>query len=246
MNEESQIRKAVKDRYAQLAFGVISACGTACCSTVSNKSVPEEASRIAAGSGFPVDYANLKEGMVVVDLGSGGGVDVFRASKLVGATGKVIGIDSTPEMIWRARETAQKHSYRNVEFRLGEIEHMPLESDSVDVAISNCVINLVPDKREVFKEVYRVLKPGGRLVISDIVPLNKMPEDLKKSLDNWSRCLSGALQEEEYFDAIQATGFRRVKVKEKHIHRLDSDISHPNNLQFASITIVATKPQPAE
>jgi SAM-dependent methyltransferase len=162
------------------------------------------------GCGNPLALAELKEGEVVLDLGSGGGLDCFLAAEKVGVGGHVIGLDMTPEMIQLARENARKMGATNVEFRLGEMERMPLEDNSVGVIISNCVINLSPDKDAVFREAYRVLKPGGRLSISDIVLLGELPQEVKASLEEWAGCIAGALQEKVYLDKIKAAGFVRI------------------------------------
>ena len=145
-------------------------------------------------------------------MGSGGGIDVFLASKKVGPTGKVIGVDMTPEMVEKAKANASEHSYTNVEFRLGEIEALPVEDETVDVIISNCVINLAPDKLKVFQEAYRVLKPNGRLVVSDIVTEEALPEEVRKSFDAWAGCIAGALEKGDYLDKIKRAGFENVKV----------------------------------
>ena len=178
---EEQIKNAVRERYSRLAVQGESCCGSgteSCCGSASmiDADVPSEALSINASCGSPLTHVQLQEGEIVLDLGSGGGIDVFRASKLVGENGKVIGLDATPEMIFRARETAKKNDYRNVEFRLGEIEHMPIDSNSVDLVISNCVLNLVPDKRQGFREIYRVLKPGGKISVSDMVATEEGPK----------------------------------------------------------------------
>jgi ubiquinone/menaquinone biosynthesis C-methylase UbiE len=196
--------------------------------------VPAEASQIYDGCGSPIEAASAKEGEIVVDLGSGGGYDVFRASKLVGQSGRVIGIDATPEMVWRARETAKKYQFSNVEFRLGEIEHLPMDSDSADVIVSNCVINLAPDKGTVFQEAYRVLKPGGRLVVSDTVAECTLKVD-PKDLDAWTACAAGALPEDDYLNLITKTGFTNVEVSAKTQSCCSQGI--------ASITVIAEKPK---
>ncbi len=174
-------------------------------------STPEGAN-LGLGCGNPVAHASLEEGEVVLDLGSGAGFDCFLSAKKVGKKGKVIGVDMTPEMIERARENARKGGYENVEFRLGEIENLPVADNSVDVVISNCVINLSPDKKRVFKEIYRVLKPGGRFIISDIVLLKELPDFIKNSVKAYVGCLSGAVMKEEYIKIIKSAGLREVKI----------------------------------
>jgi ubiquinone/menaquinone biosynthesis C-methylase UbiE len=175
------------------------------------KTVPEGAN-LGLGCGNPVAIASLKEGETVMDLGSGAGFDVFLASKKVGKTGKVIGIDMTPEMIEKARENAKKGNYNNVEFRLGEIEKIPVEDNSIDVIISNCVINLSPDKKAVFRETFRILKPGGRIMISDIVLLNELPDFIKNSIDAYVGCVSGAILKDDYLEIIKNSGLKDVKI----------------------------------
>jgi SAM-dependent methyltransferase len=172
-----------------------------------------EGANLGLGSGNPVALANIQEGETIVDLGSGAGIDCFLAAKRAGESGKVIGIDMTPAMIDKARNNAREGGYHNVEFRLGEIEHMPLADNSVDLIISNCVINLSPDKSKVFRDAYRVLKPGGRLVVSDIVLNHEFPEVVKKALD-MPGCVSRAWVTEDYLGVIEAAGFERVELLE--------------------------------
>ena len=181
----------------------------------------------------------------MVDLGSGGGFDAFKASKLVGESGLVIGVDATPEMIWRARETAKKHGFSNVEFRLGEIEHLPLDSNSVDVIISNCVINLAPDKSAVLREAYRVLKPGGRLVISDTVAEDALKVD-HGDLKAWTQCIAGALPEEEYLALIKQAGFADVQITRKTSMPIGDEEQNCCDPGIASLTVTATAPKAAE
>jgi arsenite methyltransferase len=245
LNEE-QIKNAVRERYSRLALSDEACCTTetessCCCSgsiSPSEEDLPAEALNVVASCGSPLEHAQLREGETVLDLGSGGGIDVFRASKLVGERGKVIGIDATPEMVFRARETAKKYDYRNVEFRLGEIEHMPLESNSVDLVISNCVLNLVPDKQLAFKEIFRVLKPGGKITVSDMVATQ--PGHKEINLEEWAACIAGAITSDEYRGILQGTGFVEIKA---------SDEAHPINeetqstgLQVKSVTWSAAKP----
>jgi len=196
--------------------------------------MPMEASQVYAGCGSPVEMAGIREGEVVVDFGSGGGFDVFKASRFVGQSGRVIGVDVTPEMVWRARETANKHGFSNVEFRLGEIEHVPIDSNLVDVVISNCVINLAPEKSAVFAEAFRILKPGGRLVVSDTVAHGTLEVD-PRDLDAWVECVAGALPEDEYLNLIKNAGFVDIQVKRE----TESCCSQG----AAGITVTATRPK---
>src|SRR3989337_4332744 len=207
--EESKIRKYGRDRYAGIARQGSSCCGpeTSCGCTVT----PEDASQrigyseeelkavppgsnLGLGCGNPIALASLKEGETVLDLGSGAGFDCFLAARAVGSKGRVIGVDMTPEMIEKARENARKGGYANVEFRLGEIENLPAADNSVDAIISNCVINLSPDKKQVFNEAYRVLRPGGRLMVSDIVLYKELPDAIRNSVESYIGCLSGAIK----------------------------------------------------
>lgn len=184
-------------------------------------SVPQEAD-MGLGCGNPVALASLKEGETVVDLGSGGGIDVFLAAKKVGKTGKVIGIDMTEEMIKKARATARKGNYENVQFKLGDIEKIPLEDSVADCVISNCVINLAEDKQKVFNEAYRILKPGGRLMISDMVITQDLPDRIAKSAEMYAGCIAGALKKEDYLDKIRKADFSEIKVmKEDPVCFLD-------------------------
>lgn len=175
------------------------------------QTIPEGAD-LGLGCGNPTALASLRKGEVVLDLGSGGGIDCFLAARAVGGGGKVIGIDMTPEMLEKARANAEAGGYQNVEFRLGEIENLPVADNSVDVVISNCVINLSPDKGRVFREAYRVLKPGGRMMVSDIVTTGELPRDVRENPDAWSSCIGGAMQKTEYLVLIEGTGFKDVKL----------------------------------
>jgi arsenite methyltransferase len=174
--------------------------------------LPPEVTDLSLGCGDPVTLATLLPGQVVLDLGSGGGIDCFLAAKKVGSTGKVIGVDMTPSMIERARANKEKLGAVNVEFRLGEIENLPVADASVDVIISNCVINLSPDKPQVFREAFRALRPGGKLAVSDIVTDGPLPEAIKKDLSKWAGCVAGALEAKDYLAAIEAAGFREISL----------------------------------
>ena len=226
--KEEKIKKVVREGYAEIAKRENSCCGpvSSCCGSpdvtqdISKRigyseqelnAVPQ-GSNLGLGCGNPVALASLKEGDAVLDLGSGAGFDCFLAANKVGKEGKVIGVDMTPEMIDKARENAKKANYENVEFRLGEIENIPAADNSVDVVISNCVINLSPDKRRVFKEAFRVLKPGGRLMVSDIVLMKELPDFIRNSVEAYVGCISGAIMKKEYIGAIREAGFREIKV----------------------------------
>ena len=226
---EEEIKNAVRQRYSRLATLNEPCCGnetekSRCSSgSTTEADLPAEALNVVASCGSPLIHAKIREGETVLDLGSGGGIDVFRASKLVGENGKVIGLDATPEMIFRARETAKKYGYKNVEFRLGEIEHMPIESNTVDLVISNCVLNLVPDKKLAFKEIHRVLKPGGQISVSDMVATQVGRKIIKP--EEWAACIAGAVTFDEYRTILEKTGFTDIK---------GSDESHPINQRMAS------------
>lgn len=227
--EDSKIRKVVREGYSKVAREANSCCSAStasCCAPASSaenistkigysqeelKRVPEGAN-LGLGCGNPIALASLKEDETVLDLGSGAGLDCFLAAKKVGAKGKVIGVDMTPEMIDKARGNAQKEGYENVEFRLGEIENLPVSNESVDIVISNCVINLSPDKRRVFDETFRVLRSGGRLMVSDIVLLKELPDFIKNSPEAYVGCISGAMMKDEYLGAIKAAGFQEVRI----------------------------------
>lgn len=230
MKDEKEIKKFVKDRYGKIASRGESCRPSCCCSPdileeaksmgYSEKeisSLPED-TLMGLGCGNPTALAELEEGETVLDLGCGGGLDVFLAALRVGEKGKVIGVDMTPEMIEKARENAKKGGYKNVEFRVGEIENLPVEDNSVDVIISNCVINLSPDKLATFKEAFRVLRPNGRVLISDLVTEGELPEDVRQSFEAWGACIAGALEKQEYFDTIQKAGFRDVTIVAEHVY----------------------------
>jgi arsenite methyltransferase len=221
--EQGEIRKAVRESYGEIAKnsggcclpGASCGCGGGTVETISRgvgyspeemQTVPEGAN-LGLGCGNPVALASLRKGETVVDLGSGAGFDAFLAARAVGASGRVIGVDMTPEMIDKARGNARKGDYGNVEFRLGEIENLPVADRTADVMISNCVINLSPDKGRVFREAFRVLKPGGRLMVSDIVLLDRLSDALTESIEAYVGCVAGAVTKEDYLQAIREAGF---------------------------------------
>lgn len=232
--KNDEIRQHVRTRYKQIAVEnnveasccTPSAVSTSCCGTsdeVSAKmgysdqelSAVPQGSNLGLGCGNPQAIASLKPGEVVLDLGSGAGFDCFLASKQVGETGMVFGVDMTPEMVSRARGNAMENGYTNVEFRLGEIEHLPISDKSIDVIFSNCVINLSPDKNQVFNEAFRVLKTGGRLAISDIVTTAELPEEIKGDLDSLASCISGASTVDEVKNMLEKSGFIDIVVEPK-------------------------------
>lgn len=190
------------------------------------KSVPEGAN-LGLGCGNPVALGSLKPGETVLDLGSGAGLDCFLAAQIVGESGKVIGVDMTPDMLEKAKVNAENGGYNNVEFRLGEIEELPVADGDVDVVISNCVISLSPDKSRVFKEAFRVLKPGGRMIISDIVISKSLPDCIKDSVEAYVGCLSGAIMRDEYLKCIEGAGFQNLKVLGETRFPLDCLVNDP-------------------
>lgn len=223
--KNNKIKEVVKERYSQIAKKGTSCCPTCDpCSYDINKQtkrigysekelekIPKDAV-IGLGCGNPTALADLKEGETVLDLGAGAGIDVFLAANKVGKNGYVIGVDMTEEMVEKANKTAKKYRYKNVEFKVGEIENLPVEDNSVDVIISNCVINLSPDKLQTYREAYRVLKPSGRVLISDLVTEGELPEEIRGNLDAWAGCIAGALEKKEYLDTIRKAGFRDVSI----------------------------------
>lgn len=227
MKEKEKIKEMVKRGYGRIAQEGTSCCppSSSCCGSdlpqeISKKigysdedlsQIPQEAN-LGLGCGNPVALASLKAGEIVLDLGSGTGMDCFLAAHKVGPKGRVIGVDMTPEMVAKARKIAEKEGYKNVEFRLGEIENLPVADNSVDVIISNCVINLSPDKKRVFEEVYRVLKPGGRFMISDLVLLKPLPDFIKESVEAYIGCLSGAVLKDDYINLIKQAGFNDIRI----------------------------------
>jgi len=218
------IHEVVREHYAERIKSNASCCGpqnsdSSCCSTDSNlypadllATLPEGETAVSYGCGDPITLASLQPGQTVLDLGSGAGLDCFFAAKKVGETGKVIGVDMTPEMIERARSSATRLDISNVEFRQGYLEDLPVESDTVDVIISNCVINLSPDKAKVFGEAFRVLKSGGKLAVSDIVTDGPLPEAIKKSLSAWAGCVAGAIEANEYVGMMKSVGFTDISI----------------------------------
>jgi len=231
--KEEEIKKYVRDRYARAANQGTSCCqpATSCCGggketdVISKsigytdqdlKAVPEGAN-LGLGCGNPLALASLQEGETVLDLGSGAGFDCFLAARQVGEKGKVIGVDMTPEMLDKARGNAEKGDFTNVEFRLGEIENLPVADNQADIVISNCVINLSPAKERVFREAFRTLKPGGRLMVSDIVLLQELPKEIRNSVAAYTACVAGAETKESYLGAIQKAGFQKIQILQETV-----------------------------
>jgi len=251
--KEKEIKEVVKGRYARIAKQDQESCCPSCGCGVNPsvqaqaigylkedlEHVPEEAI-MGLGCGNPTAIADLKTGEVVLDLGSGAGVDVFLAANRVGPTGRVIGVDMTEEMVDRAKNIARDHGYHNVEFRLGEIEKLPVEDESVDVISSNCVINLSSDKSKVFQEAYRVLKPKGRLIVSDIVSEGALPDEIKTDSNAWACCIGGALEHQEYLREIKKAGFEDVQVLSSKEFYIEGEGSQALT-KLLSITVKAFK-----
>jgi arsenite methyltransferase len=246
------VKKAVEEKYAAIARGEIKSC----CDT---SRVPQddlyniatmargydaaelatlpEGANLGLGCGDPTAEADLGPGQTVLDLGSGAGVDCFLAARRVGPAGHVIGVDMTDDMLAKARENARRGGYSNVEFRKGDIENLPVESGTVDRIISNCVINLAPDKARVFAEAHRVLKPGGAITVSDIVSFGEVPGEVRSDLEKWAGCTAGAMDKEKYLGVIRAAGFGEVSVMKEVIY----DYQRGADYGFASMTVRAVK-----
>ncbi len=251
--KKKEIKQVVKERYAQIAKQCQQSCCASCACRGSPLSlaevvgylredlehVPQEAI-MGLGCGNPTAMADLKTGEVVLDLGSGAGTDVFLAANKIGPTGRVIGVDMTEEMVDKAKGIARSYGYYNVEFRLGEIEELPAEGESVDVVISNCVINLSPDKSKVFQEAYRVLKPGGRLIVSDVVSERVLPDGIKNDPDAWAGCIAGALEQQVYLGKIREVGFHDLQVVPNGGFHVE-DPEDMEKVKLLSITVKAYK-----
>lgn len=255
-----QVRNAVREQYRQVAETENCACGPSCCATPSPQSVsqalgysPEEiqaapmAANMGLGCGNPQAIADLKPGETVLDLGSGGGFDCFLAARQVGETGHVIGVDMTPAMVSKARANAEKGGFQNVEFRLGEIEHLPVADHSVDVILSNCVINLSPDKERVFADCFRVLKPGGRLAISDVVAFADLPAHVQEDMALLTGCMAGAALISDLEEMLKEAGFQHVRIRPKEESKTfirDWAPGLPVTDYVVAATLEATRPAP--
>lgn len=268
MQTDEQLKELVRQKYSEIALqdketNAASCCGAGGCSTEVYNIMSDDYTELdgynadadlGLGCGLPTQYAQIKKGDVVIDLGSGAGNDCFIARAEAGETGKVIGVDFTHAMIVKARENAEKLGFNNVEFRQGDIEKMPVTANLADVIVSNCVLNLVPNKDNVFKEIFRVLKPGGHFSISDIVLVGNLPEALQKDAEMYAGCVSGAIQEQAYLDLVSANGFDNVVTqKRKPIHLPDDILKNylsaeeiadfrSGNTGIFSITVFAQKP----
>jgi len=268
MKTELELKEIVKAKYSEIALqdketNMSSCCGAGGCSTEVYNIMSDDYTKmegyvadadLGLGCGLPTEFAKIKEGDVVVDLGSGAGNDCFVARRSTGVTGKVIGVDFTPAMIEKARANAEKMGYNNVEFRQGDIENMPITANVADVVVSNCVLNLVPNKHAVLTDIYRVLKPGGHFSISDVVLVGALPNELRNAAEMYAGCVSGAIQKEVYFELINACGFKNVVLqKEKPIvipndilknYLSEAEIAKFNqsDLGIFSVTVYAEKP----
>lgn len=269
MESADKIKEMVKQKYAEIAMqdkdtNAASCCGAGGCSTEVYNIMTDDYSQLegynpdadlSLGCGLPTQFAKIKKGDVVIDLGSGAGNDCFVARAETGETGKVIGIDFTPAMIDKARENAEKLKFNNVEFRLGDIEKMPVTANVADVVVSNCVLNLVPDKDKAVSEIFRVLKPGGHFSISDVVLVGNLPNKIRNAAEMYAGCVSGALQKDHYLSIIKANGFSNITVqKEKAIVVPDDILSNyltaeeiaafkESKTGIYSITVYAEKPE---
>jgi arsenite methyltransferase len=238
MQTENDLKEIVKQKYAEIALqdkeiNQSSCCGSGCCSDEVYNIMSEDYQQLEGynpdadlglGCGLPTQFAKIKKGDVVIDLGSGAGNDAFIARHETGETGKVIGIDFTPAMIEKARDNAEFRAFNNVEFRQGDIEKMPVTSNAADVIVSNCVLNLVPNKNNVFKEIFRVLKPGGHFSISDIVLIGQLPASIKNVAEMYAGCVSGAIQKQAYLELIENNGFTNIMIQKEKAIIIPDDI----------------------
>lgn len=238
MQNDEQIKEMVKQKYSEIALqdkeiNQSSCCGAGGCSTevynimsddYTEMSGYEKEADLGLGCGLPTQFAKIKKGDTVIDLGSGAGNDCFIARAEAGTEGKVIGIDFTPAMIEKARVNAEKAGFQNVEFRQGDIEKMPVTTNTADVVVSNCVLNLVPNKNEVFKDIFRVLKPGGHFSISDVVLLGNLPEALQNDAEMYAGCVAGAIQKQDYLDLITQNGFKNLVIQKEKAINIPDDI----------------------
>ena len=250
------IREEVRRRYGATARGETSSCGDECCTSTSadtlgysadESAIAPEAGNLGLGCGNPLAIASLRPGQVVLDLGSGAGFDCFLAARAVGSTGKVIGVDMTHDMLSKARGNAHRNGFANVEFRLGEIEALPVADNSIDVIISNCVINLSPEKQLVFDEAFRVLKPGGRLAVADIVATAPLPDDIKSDWGAYTGCMAGAWEIRELQRVLERSGFKDINIAPKDSSRSFIREWLPGKRvedYLVSATIEAVKPMP--
>jgi ubiquinone/menaquinone biosynthesis C-methylase UbiE len=271
METSEQLKEIVRQKYSEIALqdkddNQASCCGSGCCSIETSNIMTDDYSTLEGynpdadlglGCGLPTQFAKIKKGDVVIDLGSGAGNDAFIARAETGETGKVIGIDFTTAMLEKARANADKFGFNNVEFRQGDIEKMPVTANTADVIVSNCVLNLVPNKQGVFQEIYRVLKPGGHFSISDIVLVGSLPLKIQEAAEMYAGCVSGAIQKETYLELIDVSGFKNLTIqKEKNIHIPDDLLSQYLSAEeiqafrnsgtgIVSITVYAEKPKDA-
>jgi arsenite methyltransferase len=238
MNTEQELKEIVRQKYSEIALqdkesNMSSCCGSGCCSTEVYNIMSEDYTKmegynpdadLGLGCGLPTQFAMIKPGDVVIDLGSGAGNDCFIARSQTGESGKVIGIDFTEAMIEKARANADKLGFNNVEFRFGDIEKMPVTANVADVIVSNCVLNLVPNKKNVVNEIFRVLKSNGHFSISDIVLVGELPDNLKKAAEMYAGCVSGAIQKDEYLNLIQEAGFEAITIQKEKLITIPDDI----------------------
>jgi len=238
METNNELKELVKQKYSEIALqdketNESSCCGSGSCSTEVYNIMSDDYSNLEGynpdadlglGCGLPTQFAQIKKGDVVIDLGSGAGNDCFVARAETGETGKVIGIDFTPAMLEKARQNAEKLGFHNVEFRQGDIEKMPVTSNTADVVVSNCVLNLVPDKNQAIKEIFRVLKPGGHFSISDIVLVGELPQAIRSAAEMYAGCVSGALQKNVYLELIELNGFTKITVQKEKVITVPDDI----------------------